>query len=94
MEEGPERESIRTSKQTQFDDALKETLATEGKDGRTGAESLAESVFTHARNGNGRMAQLVAERTGGKPSQHLRIEGSFDAKVSLGELDSKIAELL
>jgi len=81
-------------KQTKFDEALKQVLANEGADGQTGAESLAESVLRHAKKGNGRMAQLLAERTGGRPQQHLTIEGMIDAKVSLEEIDTKIAELL
>jgi len=70
-------------KKTALDDALKQLAETDvaevlGPKGKvvisadmTVAQAMSLGVFQHAMKGNARMAQLFAERTGGKPRQQI-----------------------
>src|ERR1700693_1702573 len=78
-------------KKTKFDDALKHILESDQKGGNTGAEELAMSAYRHAKAGNGKTAQLIAERTGGKVPQPVKIEGQIDTTVNFGSIEAEIA---
>jgi hypothetical protein len=64
-------------------------MAAEGKDGQTGAESLARSIYRHAKMGNGRMAQLLAERTGGSLPQSIELSGPDGGPMQFAGLSAE-----
>jgi hypothetical protein len=81
-------------KKSKFDDALKHILESDRKGGNTGAEELSMSVYRHAKAGNGKMTQLIAETPGGKAPQPVKIEEQIETTVNVGSIDAEIAELL
>ncbi len=86
-------------KKLALDHALTALLESEGKDGKSRAEELAEALLKHAKKGNARIAQLIAERTQGRPRQTIEVSGPEGRALEIQnmtdeQLDQRIKELL
>ena len=84
-------------KKNALDHALEKLLASAtGKRGeRSIADELALAIVKRAMKGNPRMAQLIAERLGGKPTQAMRFDGDAEVNpLTPQQRNARIMELL
>ncbi len=83
-------------KKTALDHALEAVLNLPSKEGDALiAHELAKALITHAQKGNAKMAQLIAERTGGKPLQPVQFDGRLETEtLDPQQVTLRINELL
>jgi hypothetical protein len=75
--------------------ALRQALATEGRDGRTLAQMIADAVVGKAKRGNVQAFKEIRDTVEGRPAQALEHRGAIETKTttSVESVEARLAQL-